>query len=95
MSGDCSCMGDVSKVEQKIWVLLDSTITSFSATPPVAPATDQPTSLSSPLLLPSPTLPEPYLLTHMSDTTSISRGPFIMTRSRRSLAVKAPPQPAA
>jgi hypothetical protein len=43
-------MGDVSKVEQKIWVLLDSTITSFSATLKAGPVADQPTSLSSRLL---------------------------------------------
>jgi len=34
-------MGDVSKVEQTIWVLLDSAVTSFSATPTAARAAER------------------------------------------------------
>ena len=37
-----------------------------------APAADQPTTLSYPLVLPSLTLPIPYHPTHTSDTTSTS-----------------------
>ena len=42
------------------------------ATPTAAPAADQPTSLSAPLVLPSVALPAPYPLAHTSDTTSTS-----------------------
>ena len=38
--GVAQVIGDVSKVEKKIWVLLDSTGTSFSATPTAASGVD-------------------------------------------------------
>jgi hypothetical protein len=42
-------------------------------TPTAAPGADQPTTLSAPLVLPSPTLREQHLPAHTSDTTSTSR----------------------
>jgi len=44
-----------------------------SATSTAARAADQPTSLSSPLALLSPTLPAPCPPAHISDTTSTNR----------------------
>ena len=49
-----------------------SAYSSFS-TPTVVPAADHPTSLSSPLVRASLALQVPYLLAHISDTTSTSR----------------------
>jgi hypothetical protein len=44
-----------------------------SATPTAAPAADQPTALSWPLVRSSLTLQAPYLLAHTFDTTSVGR----------------------
>lgn len=45
-----------------------------STAPTAAPEPEQPTSLSSPLVLPSPTLRALRPLAHISDTTSTSLG---------------------
>lgn len=42
------------------------------AIPTAAPVADQPTTLSGPLGRPSLAAPGPYLLAHISDTTSTS-----------------------
>jgi hypothetical protein len=70
--GIAQVIADVSKVEKKIWGLLESTFTSLFPTPTAAPAADQPTALSGFLGRPALTLPEPYRLAHTSDTTSTS-----------------------
>jgi hypothetical protein len=70
MNGIAHDMSAVSKVEQKIWVLLDYTVTSFSATPTAAPAADQPTRLFALLVPPVLTSPAPYPPAHTSNTTT-------------------------
>jgi hypothetical protein len=52
------------------------------STPTAAPAADQPTTIFWPLVLPSPTLPAPYLPAHISNTTSNSLAPLIHDGSK-------------
>ena len=71
--GIAQIIGDVSKVEEKICALLDSTFTSFFATPMAAPGVRLArlrAYLPAPQLL---TAQAPYPPAHAFDTTSPSR----------------------
>src|SRR4029079_16094393 len=56
------------------WIHSIGCVNGFSsAIPTAAPESEQPTSLFSPLALPSLTLPASYTSAHTSDTTSVDR----------------------